>query len=119
MKFSRIFKETKLFWPSTIEISDGEQRDDGSAIFPCLVHAWEKAEISAEKWSELHQLMVWAIYGGLHRLAKNEYANGASKIEKSNIDVKYVENKFSENLFTKIEPMYPKQYRNIYKNDLE
>ena len=119
MKFSRIFKETMLFWPSKINISDGKILESNKASFPALNNAWESAEVHAEIWSEWHQLMVWAIYGGLHRLAKEELGKGESIISKKDIDIRYVEKKFSDNLFTNIEPGYPRQMRRAYINDLK
>ena len=119
MKFTRIFKETMLFWPSTIDISDGELLNDNSASFPTLSQVWDKAELSAGRWSEWHQLMVWAIFCGLRKLAMEELSKGSVAIKKNKIDVKYVEKKFSENLFTNAQPCYPRQMRRAYKNDLK
>ena len=119
MKFSRIYRETKLFWPSSVLINDGELRSSGGGYFPSLSKAWDKAEESAEKWSEWHQLMVWAIFGGFHSLAIREFEKGSLRIMKKDIDCRYIEEKFAENLFTDTQPGYPRQMRRAYKNDLK
>ena len=108
-----------LFWPSNISINDGELREDGGGYFAALSQAWHNAEQSSEEWSEWHQLMVWAIFGGLHKLAIDEFSKGNSEINKKDIDIKYVEKKFSDNLFTNNEPCYPEQMRRAYRNDIK
>lgn len=109
----------KLFWPKVIDISDGELRNDGGGYFPILSQAWNKAEASTDKWSEWHQLMVWALFCGYHKLACESLSNNQTKILFSDIDKKYVEQKLSESLFATTEPNYPRQMRRAYKNDIK
>lgn len=118
MKFSRIFKETKLIWPREIFIGDGELRSDGGGYFPTLSRVWDEAEVRSEKWSDWHQLMVWCIFGGFHRLARETLENGGNTVYFTDIDKRYVEAKFRENLFSN-GAGYGRQMRRAYTNDLK
>jgi|SRR5690606_26359044 len=117
MKFSRVFKETKLLWPKEIFVGDGELRDGGGGYFPTLSKKWDEAEARAEKWSEWHQLMVWSIFGGYHRLACEALAKGAETVHFDQISKRYVEKKFRDNLFSN-SAGYGRQMRRAYVNDL-
>ena len=119
MKFSRVYKESKLFWPSTVFVGDGELREGGGGFFPTLSEVWRNAELSGEKWSEWHQLMVWAIFGGYHDLAIQALKEGKTHIHKKDLNAKSIEKTFSENLFTPTAPCYPRQMKRAYKNDLK
>jgi len=117
MKFSRIFRETARFWPSSIDISDGELREGGGGYFPKLSKHCANAEDYAAHWSDWHQVMVWAIFCGLHRKAVHSFKAGEKTIRRDEIDKAYVEFKFSESIFSN-EPSYPRQFRKSYVNDL-
>lgn len=118
MKFSRIFKETRLLWPSEIEISDGELHPDNGGYFLQLSKVWDQAEERAESWNDWHQLMVWCIFCGLHKLARESLEKNEDSINIQNIDKRYVQRKFKENLFSKGSG-YGRQMRRAYVNDLK
>ena len=90
MKFSRVFKETKLLWPRKIEISDGELRSDNGGFFPQLSKVWDQAEERAESWSDWHQLMVWCIFCGLHKLSRESLERNETSVSIQDIDKGYV-----------------------------
>jgi hypothetical protein len=117
MKFSRVFRESARFWPATIDISDGELREGGGGYFPILSKACTNAEDYALSWSEWHQVMVWAIFCGLHKQAVQAFGTGQKIIHRDEMDKSYVEFKFSESIFA-IHPSYPRQIRRAYVNDL-
>lgn len=117
MKFSRLFREASRFWPATIDISDGDLREAGGGYFPDLSRANAIAEEHASHWSEWHQVMVWAIFCGLHRQAIRAFGAGVKTISRNEIDQSYVESKFSESIFA-VHPSYPRQIRRAYVNDL-
>lgn len=118
MKFSRIFKETRLLWPREIEISDGELRSDNGGYFPQLSKVWDQAEERAELWSDWHQLMVWCIFCGLHKLACESLEKKEVSISIQHIDKRYVQSKFKENLFSNGSG-YGQQMKRAYVNDLK
>ena len=118
MKFSRIFRETKLLWPAEIEISDGKLRPDNGGYFPQLSRVWDQAEERAESWNDWHQLMVWCIFSGLHKLACESLEKNIDSINIQYIDRKYVQSKFQENLFSN-SCGYGRQMRRVYVNDLK
>ncbi|MCY9844505.1 hypothetical protein [Vibrio caribbeanicus] len=118
MKFGRIFKETRLLWPREIEISDGELRPDNGGCFPQLSKVWDQAEARAESWSDWHQLMVWCIFCGLHKLARESLKRNVDSISIQNIDKRYVQGTFQENLFSN-GCSYGRQMRRAYVNDLK
>ncbi len=119
MKFTTLFEQTLAYWPSDLQVSDGHLIDNKKASFPSLNAAWEIAEEAAESQSEWQQLMVWAIYGGLHSHARGALESGIQSIDVKSIDLSYVERKFSENLFTKTKPGYPVEMKLAYINDLK
>ena len=119
MEFSTLFEKTLALWPSVVAISDGQLIDERKASFPSITSAWELAEDAAEQLSEWQQLMVWAIFGGLHHQARSAFERGETTIDVAMVDRVYVERKFSENLFSKTEPGYPVEMKSAYKNDLQ
>ena len=118
MKFSRIYRETKLLWPKAIDISDGELMPDNGGTFPTLSKVWDGAEAGAESWSEWHQLMVWCIFCGLHKLARKSLENGQVQIRLIDVDKAYIQSKYQEDLFS-IDAGYGRQMKRAYVNDLK
>lgn len=119
MKFSRAYRQTKLLWKSDISIVDGKLLESDGGFFPELNKAWDEAELRAESWSEWHQLMVWAIYCGLHKLARESLSIKKEAIKLGDVDIRYIEKRFSESLFSNTIPTYPRQMRRAYKNDIK
>jgi len=113
MKFSRILKETRLIWASKINITDGTLSEEGG-YFPQLSAEWDLAEERVSSLNEFNELMVWAIFCGLHKLAIETLKSGGNEISIKNIDLPYVEHKFAESLKN-----YERALRNSYVNDLE
>ncbi|NGN99366.1 hypothetical protein G5S52_17440 [Grimontia sp. S25] len=118
MKFSRIYKETRLIWKRSIDISDGELFEDDSGMFPSLSSAWNEAEEQTQNWSEWHQLMVWCVFCGYHKLARVAFENGKTSISFDDIDKNYVQSRYKENLFSN-DAGYGRQMRRAYINDLK
>lgn len=118
MKFTRLFKESKLFWPAEISISDGQLRSEGRGLFPTLNAAWNKAEGSQSKVNEWHELMSWAIFCGFHKAACEHLKNkDFSPVKFSELDRNYIESKLSESLKS-VYPSWPKQMRSQYINNV-
>lgn len=116
MKFSKIFAEAQRCWPYQIDISDGELREGGGGYFPTLSKIWDVAELNSKHLSEFHQTMIWAIFCGFHRNAVSDLHTGGKVVCKKNLDLNYVEHKFSESALNG--GPYYKQVRNLYVNDL-
>jgi len=117
MKFSRIYRESKLLWSSAINIDDGKLHQNGGATFPQLSRAWDNAESAVESWSEWHQLMVWCQFCGFHQQAKEAFKNKQKTVNFNEIDKGYVESTFSENLYSS-NTRYKRQMRRAYVNDI-
>jgi hypothetical protein len=115
VKFSRLLKESRLFWPSEVDISDGVIQEGGKASFGNLSEVWNKAEESQSRINEWHTLMSWAVFCGFHRAAQERLSNGdLSPLKFSDIDRHYVALKVSESL-KMVYPSYPKQMRSQYR----
>ena len=120
MKFHRLIKESKLFWPTEIIISDGCIDSDNSGYFPTLNVIWNFAEKNQDKINPWHEIMSWAIYCGFHKLACERINDKNPTIYFHDLDFKYVELKFTESLYmqnrkNKSPLNYPKQIRRQYR----
>ncbi|MEL0633997.1 hypothetical protein V6237_14530 [Pseudoalteromonas carrageenovora] len=113
MKFSRIFKETKLIWASKINITGGTLSENGG-YFAQLSAEWDLAEERASSLNQFNELMVWAIFCGLHKLAIETLKLGGNEVSIKNVDRFYVQYKFAESLKN-----YERALKNSYVNDLE
>ena len=92
MKFSRLMRESKLFWPATIRVDDGVEAGSDGARFPQLIIAQEKAEAAQDKINEWHSLINWSINVGFHTIAKRALKNGSTIVHYKDIDQKVVVN---------------------------
>jgi hypothetical protein len=117
MNYKRALKESLRFWPEDIDISDGKVFSEGGT-FPQLSRHWRLAEEHAGKWSEWHQLAVWAIFCAIHLKARNELTNGNFRLAKSNIDLSYVQQKFAENLLRQ-DSSYPRFMRRSFMRQIK
>ncbi len=117
MKFTEILNQTLQYWPSEISITDASNVDDDSGSFPKLSNHWDNAEFITKNEPEWVDLMVWAIFCGLHRLAIREYKKGESSIIVHDLDKYYVAERFEESLFIKDSLAY-KLIGEEYINDL-
>jgi hypothetical protein len=117
MKFSRLLREGKLFWPHKIYVGDGELQEEDGVYFPTLSDAWNKAEELENNLNEWHELMSWAIFCGAHKLACEALKlGGVEYIYIKDIDHNYVQTQFSESLLG-IHSGWTKQTRTQYVND--
>ena len=99
-------------WPTQIDITDGILSGTGGN-FSKLGAAWDLAEERVKSLNEFNDLMVWAIYCGLHKLAMETLKSGDTEIKINNINLKYVEYKFWESL-----KYQPNCIKKAYVNDL-
>lgn len=117
MKFSRLFKESKLFWPAEIRIDDGKLRSEGGGSFPSLSKVWDEAEFAQSSINEWHSLMSWVIFCGFHKEACNKLAGGdTSPVKLAELEKQYMASKYSESLKI-VYPSWPKQMRSQYVDD--
>ncbi len=72
---TEILADVLPWWHGIIDISDGELRDD-NGFFSCnLSSAWDEAEkLNVNKNTE-YDFMLWAIYGCLHKRARENFLN--------------------------------------------
>lgn len=117
MTFTEIFKSSLKYWPTEIDISDGIDVDSDNGNFRILSNFWDKAEKDSETESENIQLMIWATFCGLHKLARIRFQDNEMRINIDDIDLKYVSEKFEESLFDS-ENNRVVNYRKGYINDL-
>lgn len=117
MKFKRVLRESLRFWPGQVQISDGKLQAGGGGYFPTLSRAWDAAEKYADAWSEAHQLMVWAIFCALHERAVASLPEGHTLIAKSDIDFRYLRQRYEESLFA-VGSGYPRRMRREYVREL-
>ena len=118
MKFKRVLREALRFWPSRIAISDGKLVAGGGGLFPQLSGQLEVAQAHAQAWSEAHQLMVWALFCALHKDAVTSFKAGRGGITKSDLDMRYLRQKYQESLFAS-GSHYPRQMLRAYRRELE
>jgi len=76
MKLSRLKKESRLFWPDKVDISDGIMNKNGSIRFPNLASIQDKTEIEQSSLNIWHDLINWSIYVGYVNAAKIKYLAG-------------------------------------------
>jgi hypothetical protein len=118
MKFHRLIRESKLFWPSEILISDGSAKNENEGFFPTLNKVWNNAEFKQERINSWHEIMSWAIFCSFHKLAcQKVILNDLSPIKFNDIDMSFVEIKFIESLYSQNSGKlnWPKQIRRQYK----
>jgi hypothetical protein len=113
MKFKRVLREALRFWPSRIAISDGKLVAGGGGLFPQLSGQLEVAQAHAQAWSEAHQLMVWALFCALHKDAVTSFKAGRGWIAKSDLDMRYLRQKYQESLFAS-GSHYPRQMLRVH-----
>ncbi len=114
MKFSRLIKESRLFWPDEIAISDGV----GKKAFPNLCEVWSASEEHQNEINDWHNIMSWAIFCGFDERARDKIkSDDLSPVKFSEIDLMYVESVFNHNLNV-VYPSWPKQMRSQYVNDI-
>lgn len=118
MKFKRVLREALRFWPSRIAISDGKLVAGGGGLFPQLSGQLEVSQAHAQAWSEAHQLMVWALFCALHKDAVTSFKAGRGWIAKSDLDMRYLRQKYQESLFAS-GSHYPRQMLRAYRCELE
>ena len=117
MKFSRLLKESKLFWPSTIRIEDGELRAEGGGFFPTLSKVWGEVEVVQSSINEWHGLMSWVVFSGFHSIACSRLAAGnTTQVMFYELEQSYMAAKFNQNLKV-VYPSWPKQMRCQYVDD--
>src|SRR5690625_703014 len=92
MKFSRLKRESKLFWPGEVDISDGKLGSEGTVQFPTLAATQERAEKQQCAINEWHSLFNWCVYVGYHAAAKSKLeSDHFQSVYYSEIDWKLVE----------------------------
>lgn len=117
MKFSRLLRESQLFWPSSINISDGELKGSDGGYFPTLSKEWNLAEERQQKINEWHDIMSWPIFCGFHKLACEKLKrNDIPLMYFNEIDFDYVESKLLESLNATY-PSWSKYMRIQYRNN--
>jgi len=98
LTFKEVYNQTKTFWPSEIDISDGTMVEIGSGKFPNLSKSWNKAELKTENESEFIKLMVWGIFCTYHKKAIENFHKGITKVSLTELNKEYTKYKFEESL---------------------
>jgi len=79
MKFNDLYQKTIKYYPTDIDISDGEFIEETNGFrFDNLSNAWDLAEPYAE--NEWEELLIWIIFRALHRKAKLLYETKEPKL---------------------------------------
>ena len=117
MKFSRLFKESSLFWPAEIRIDDGESKKGGGAYFQTLSKVWDEVELVQSDINEWHSLMSWIVFCGFHKAACERLSSGnVFPVKFSELDRQYMAERYSENLRV-VYPSFPSHMRSQYVDD--
>ncbi len=115
MKFSRLIRESKLFWPKEIDISDGEIIKKGSARFPTLSEVRERAAENQCLINEWHGLFNWCVFVGYHSAARHKIERGEADIVRlSEIDWDLVESHLLETL-NSTENWWPRRFKRQFQ----
>ena len=105
-----------MYYPSEIDISDGENVIEGSGNFKALSKSWNDAELKTENESDFIKLMVWGIFCAYHKKAIDKFLNGIKKVSLSELNTEYLKFKFEESLLDP-EFEYYAQLRIEYKTE--
>ena len=89
-----LIEHTLTLFPDSIDISDGELRNDNGFWSKNLSDAWHKAEDRNGVPGNDADFMIWAIYGLLHRKSRENYSNGIYKITLSEISIDSIEKEY-------------------------
>ena len=117
MKFSRLLRESRLFWPHEIRIDDGGVEKGGGGYFPTLSAIWDDVEVRQNEINEWHSLMSWIVFCGFYKAAcERKKAGNAKTVRFSELDQKYMATKLAENLKA-VYPSFPRQMRSQYIDD--
>ncbi|MBN58915.1 MAG: hypothetical protein CMI04_14625 [Oceanospirillaceae bacterium] len=119
MKLSRLIRESRLFWPSQVVISDGGLGEQGRGYFPTLCGVWDKAEIGQSKINEWHNLMSYVIFCAFHKAAYEKLSSGnKDPVRFDELDRFYMEKRILDH-FRSVYPSWPKYMRNNFVNDFK
>jgi hypothetical protein len=122
MKLSRLIRESRLFWPSQVIISDGELGEQGRGYFPTLCGAWDKAELVQSElndWHDWHDLMSYVIFCAFHKAACEKLSSGnKDPVKFDELDRLYMEKRILDH-FRSVYPSWPKHMRNNFINDFK
>lgn len=117
MKFSRLLKESRLYWPSQVSIEDGELKDNGGGFFPTLSKTWDRSELLQNEVNEWHSLMSWVIFCGFHRAACESLRSGSTNpVRYSDLNRQYMQGRLQESLQATY-PSWPKHMRSQFRAD--
>ncbi len=115
LTFREIFDQTKQYYPSKIDISDGKLVEKSSGKFKTLSQCWNNAELKTANESDFIKLMVWGIFCAYHKKSIDNFINGKKTVSLSELDMDYLKYKFEESLFEK-EYNYYANLRADYKS---
>ena len=91
---SLIVSTLRLF-PDIIDISDGELRNDNGFFSKNLSDAWHEAECRNGVVGNNVDLMIWAIFGLLHRKSRENYLKGIYTVTLSEISISDIEKEYN------------------------
>lgn len=97
MKFEKIYRESILFWPNTIDISDGKFIEETNGFYlKNLSSAWNKAEeLASNEWQDL---MVWTLFKMIHTKAEENFKKGVLYVDIQSLDLEELKSKYLEDL---------------------
>ena len=101
LTFKEIYNLTTKYYPSEIDISDGEMVEQGSGSFNRLSKYWDNAELKTENESDFIKLMVWGIFCACHKKAIENFMNGKKTVSLTELDMEYLKYKFEESFLDK------------------
>ncbi len=115
MTFEEIYNLTIKYYPNEIDISDGKILPKDGGVFMKLSKFWDNAELQTENESDFVKLMVWVIFCAYHKRAIENFQNDKMVVFLSELDKKYLKNKFEESLnnYPKLKAKYIQSYTNF------
>lgn len=79
-KFDEKFIEVLLLWPEEIDISNGKIIGDNGFYSENLSIVWNHVESEIGQSDAWKDMLVWSIYGYLHKEARDSFINGTYKL---------------------------------------
>lgn len=99
MRFEELYATLITEWPEEILVSDAYDVSADRGMFPSLNSAYDEIEDKLDLEKQLwQQAGHWSIYQALHRLARQAFLAGESKINTRAVPSEWVDENIQKNL---------------------
>lgn len=91
-----LIEHTLTLFPDSIDISDGELRNDNGFFSKNLANAWHGAEDRNGVIGNDVDLMIWAIFRFLHRKSRENYLKGIYTVTLNELSIYSIEKEYNK-----------------------